>query len=108
MHSHPETTSQVSLVHNLKRQFFWFANVLFLEEVNTQKVPTFVCLSDTDQIVPIHEIKAYVERYNKGEVIVGEHAVPQVGSFVFFNLRPSLFLGRIIFYAGSHLYLLPC
>lgn len=63
--------AEVSLQHNLRRQFYWFQNILFLEEIATAQVPTFVCLSDTDQLVPIHEIKQYVAKYNAGELLGG-------------------------------------
>ena len=56
--------SDLYLVHHLKRQFYWFANVLFLEEIDTENCPTFVCLGDTDQVVPIHEVRQYVENFN--------------------------------------------
>ena len=56
--------SEVSLVHNLKRQFYWFANVLFFEDIDTDNCPTFVCLGDTDQLVPIHDIRLYIENFN--------------------------------------------
>jgi len=61
--------SEVSLVHNLKRQFYWFANVLFLEEIDTANCPTFVCLGDTDQLVPIYEVKKYLENFNNKKFI---------------------------------------
>ncbi|KAH9256010.1 hypothetical protein BASA81_005786 [Batrachochytrium salamandrivorans] len=64
--------AEVSLQHNLRRQFYWFQNILFLEEIATAQVPTFVCLSDTDQLVPIDEIKQYIMNYNAGELLGGD------------------------------------
>jgi pimeloyl-ACP methyl ester carboxylesterase len=49
-----------------RRHFFWYANVLFLEDVDTAKIPTMVVLSEDDFIVPIRPGLKYVQEYNQG------------------------------------------
>ena len=70
--------AEVSLQHHLRRSFFWFRYCLFLEEINTRDVPTFVVVSDDDQLVPVHDVLDYVERYNAGRVVdvPGARALP--------------------------------
>jgi pimeloyl-ACP methyl ester carboxylesterase len=49
-----------------RRWFFWYANALFLEDVDTAEVPTMVLLSEQDEIIPVKATRAYVLGYNAG------------------------------------------
>ena len=49
-----------------RRHFFWYANILFLEDVDTTTKPTLVVLSEDDFIVPIRPALQYVQKYNEG------------------------------------------
>ena len=57
-----------------RRHFFWYANVLFLEDVDTSKTPTLVVLSEDDFIVPIRPALKYVQEYNGGKRLSGKHS----------------------------------
>lgn len=46
---------------HVRRNFFWYANVLFLESCGT--APVLVVLSEKDVIVPVAAGKSYVESY---------------------------------------------
>jgi pimeloyl-ACP methyl ester carboxylesterase len=50
-----------------RRHFFWYANVLYLEDVDTSSIPTLVVLSEDDFIVPIRPALKYVQEYNEGK-----------------------------------------
>jgi len=47
-----------------RRHFYWFANVLFLEDV--PNIPVLVVLSERDDIIPVKRTLAYVEGFNRG------------------------------------------
>jgi pimeloyl-ACP methyl ester carboxylesterase len=49
-----------------RRHFFWYANIFFLEDFDTVNKPTMVLLSDEDFIVPVDNVRKYVENFNKG------------------------------------------
>lgn len=59
--------------YHARRHFFWYANVLFLEDVT---VPVLVVLSEDDIVVPVKPGKVYVEEYC--ETKKTEHAVKLV------------------------------
>jgi len=50
-----------------RRAFFWYANVIFLEDIDTASKPTMVVLSEDDFIVPIRPALKYVQDYNAGK-----------------------------------------
>lgn len=47
---------------HVRRHFFWYANVLFLESL-AHTIPALVVLSSDDGIVPVSQGKTYVESY---------------------------------------------
>jgi len=49
-----------------RRHFFWFANALFFEDIATERVPTFIVLSELDEIIPVKKTLDYVKQYNQG------------------------------------------
>ena len=49
----------------VRRNFFWYSNIAFLESFETSK--TFILLSGQDKVVPVEEVHAYVKMYNLNE-----------------------------------------
>ena len=50
-----------------RRHFFWYVNVLFLEDIPTARVPTLVVLATDDVVVPVRNALRYVEAFNQGK-----------------------------------------
>jgi pimeloyl-ACP methyl ester carboxylesterase len=50
-----------------RRHFFWYRNIVFLEDIATGIIPVLVVLSDQDEIVPVRRTLEYVQKYNAGQ-----------------------------------------
>ena len=64
--------------YHARRFFFWYANILFLEEVSAE-IPIAVILSEQDEVVPVKASKSYVEKY------IARHKGDHDVELVYFN-----------------------
>ena len=51
-------STEITIHHTLRRQFWWYEGQLFLDEI---KCPVFIGLSGNDEIVPSPVLKVYIE-----------------------------------------------
>ena len=51
-------STEITIHHTLRRQFWWYEGQLFLDEI---KCPVFIGLSGNDEIVPSPVLKMYIE-----------------------------------------------
>lgn len=63
-----------------RRHFFWYVNILFLEDIDTLTKPTMVLLSEDDEMLPIAECVDYIKAYNQGTRLASQsHTHPPGG-----------------------------
>ncbi len=55
-----DPSSEITVSHALRRHFWWYQNVCWLQDV---KCPVVVALSSEDDIVPSRAIRTYVQRH---------------------------------------------
>lgn len=58
--THYFVARELYIAHSLSRNFFWFQNLLWPEELS---MPALVVLSGTDSIVPAHSVRRYLTAY---------------------------------------------
>lgn len=91
-----DPSSEITVSHALRRHFWWYQNVLWLQDV---RCPIVVALSENDDIVPSRAIRTYVERHygierqlkeerEDGKIPVCEHDKNSRGD------------GRVVFWEG--------
>eukprot|EP00960_Hanusia_phi_P076623 768588-Hanusia_phi.AAC.5 len=55
--------SELYLNNALRRNFWWYRNILWAQDLQKQNIPSLVCLSEHDEIVPSHAVHRHIEQH---------------------------------------------
>ncbi|EKX54917.1 hypothetical protein GUITHDRAFT_99568 [Guillardia theta CCMP2712] len=58
--------SELFLNHALRRNFWWYRNILWAQDLEKHKIPSIICLSERDQIVPSSAVLHHIAEHAAG------------------------------------------
>jgi pimeloyl-ACP methyl ester carboxylesterase len=57
--------SELYLNNALRRNFWWYRNILWASDMQKAEIPTLVCLSEKDEIVPVEAVLQHLDEHEK-------------------------------------------
>jgi len=55
--------TELHINNALRRNFWWYRNIVWASDLQRQKIPSLVCLSENDEIVPSSAVERHVQQH---------------------------------------------